>query len=447
MSTRPLPCSVVLGGGLGGICAAAALRHVSDEVVVVERDGLPSEPAGRRGVPQSEQLHNLLTCAQIHLERLLPGFGAEMRDAGCGDASVADETHVFELGIRMPERNLGLRLMCAWRPVIEHVARSLLLRAGRVVLRERTQATGLVLAPDGSVAGAALRVAGTPEVLEASLVVDATGAGSLAPWWLRALGRAAPPVETVRSEQWYVTALLERPKQWVDDPAFWLTFATPPRSPAGLVSPVRRDRWYVSLSGRRPDPPPRSHAEMAAYAARLEDPSIAELVAASTPLGPPHVFHKITTAWRRYDRLDDPIFGFLPLGDAVAAFNPLYGQGISVASWQAAELAEILQECDGGRADPEMLTVEYLARSTRACEAAWSLGELVDRAVTSPSPAMPHDDARYRALAHLIKGDTALHRLYVGVWHLIEPASALTQPLFASRLDEAATSLRAGLLP
>jgi len=44
--------AVVIGAGMGGLMAAAALSGFFTNVVIVERDELPRQPALRKGVPQ-----------------------------------------------------------------------------------------------------------------------------------------------------------------------------------------------------------------------------------------------------------------------------------------------------------------------------------------------------------------------------------------------------------
>jgi len=50
----------VIGAGMGGLAAAGALADFFDQVVVLERDTLPSEPAHRAGTPQARHVHALL---------------------------------------------------------------------------------------------------------------------------------------------------------------------------------------------------------------------------------------------------------------------------------------------------------------------------------------------------------------------------------------------------
>ncbi len=429
--------AVVLGCGVAGLAAAAALRNHYEEVVVIERDSIPERPESRRGVPQDEQLHNLLTCAQNNLEQLMPGFLNSLIEAGAGNARVGDETHVHELGIHIPERDLGLRLMSAWRPVIEHVAREKLLDEGRVAIEGIGRAIGLRLSGEDVVTGAVIDTEMGTKVIAASLVVDATGTGSNAFKWFREHEQQTPPTDELRVNQWYVSTLFKRPAEQVENNDFWLTFPGPAQTRGGLISPIGNEQWYVSLSGRSTDQPPRTVDEVREYAKTLDDDlSISSLIDHAEPQSKPNLFRKTNASMRRYDLLERPLQGFLPIGDSIASLNPLFGQGMSVASWQASELDTLLGSHRLGELDIEDLTPRYLSRALIAARSAWDLGQVVDQTIAGSSDAeLEEVKIRYKALSKLIEEDPDLHRLYVSIWHLIEPASALQAPNITDRLN------------
>jgi len=52
--------AVVIGGGIGGMCAARVLSQHFKRVTLLERDELPREAAHRKGVPQSRHPHVML---------------------------------------------------------------------------------------------------------------------------------------------------------------------------------------------------------------------------------------------------------------------------------------------------------------------------------------------------------------------------------------------------
>lgn len=54
------------------------LSDYYDEVCIIERDELPSEPANRQGVPQSFHPHRVLPRGGLILEHYFPGYNDEL---------------------------------------------------------------------------------------------------------------------------------------------------------------------------------------------------------------------------------------------------------------------------------------------------------------------------------------------------------------------------------
>jgi len=405
---------LVLGGGIGGILAAAALHRAGHRPVVLEQDDLSAAAGVRRGTPQAGQLHNLLTRAQVHLGELLPGYRDALLGSGGVEAVVSQQTHVRELGIAMPERDLGLRLWSAPRTVLEQVARDLLPLGCEI--RDRTRVTGIDVA-GGRVTAVHVERNGRAEVLPTDLVVDAMGTLSRAAEWTG----SAPPIEVQPVRQWYCTAVVERPPAWHGRSDFWLIFPDHPDTRGALVSPWGTDRWYVSLSGVTGGPVPRSPDDLVAFSQALPDPQVGELLRSARVVVPPRVFGKPTAVWRHYERQAAPVTGLLPLGDAVGSLNPLFGQGVSVAAWQAAGLAAAARSSTS----TEELTHRHLDQAAAACAAAWALMHVYAPPEGSDLPRL--GDNEWQTLAGLVRADAAAHRRYVGMWHLLEPTSVLRE--------------------
>lgn len=74
--------AVVVGAGLAGLLAAAALSDFFKNVVVVERDRLPTRPGLRKGVPQGAHVHTLLGYAVEAFDQLVPGMIGRLYEAG-----------------------------------------------------------------------------------------------------------------------------------------------------------------------------------------------------------------------------------------------------------------------------------------------------------------------------------------------------------------------------
>jgi 2-polyprenyl-6-methoxyphenol hydroxylase-like FAD-dependent oxidoreductase len=239
------------------------------------------------------------------------------------------------------------------------------------------------------------------------------------------------PEITCEVDSWYANAIFERPRAHRDDHEFWLVFPTTSHSKGALVSPIEADAWSVSLFGRRGDKPPSTSAECLAHVAALEEPAIARLLSGALARSDVRVFHYPAAIWRRYDnRLPSLPPGLLPLGDTIASLNPLYGQGMSIAAWQAVALARALAQCcarDDWWCD---FAREYLTRANAAVETAWLLGARMDRwSPTSGSglgevvsmSAAEHD----HSLACRVRDDPQIHSELVRAWHLLGPATVV----------------------
>ncbi len=94
------------------------------------------------------------------------------------------------------------------------------------------------------------------------------------------------------------------------------------------------------------------------------------ILQASEPLSDVHHTRSTRNVWRRFDRLRRPPRGFIALGDAVCAFNPIYAQGMSCASTAAVyvrDLSETLDPCSA-----EFPTTFY-AEQAKFLKGAWTL--------------------------------------------------------------------------
>lgn len=415
------PAAVVIGAGVSGLAAAAALRRHVDRVLVLERD-----PAAgpRRGVAQAEQLHNLLHCAQLHLERVLPGFGAALRARGAAVADVAAQTHVWEMGVRMPLRSVGLQIASAGWSAIEGAARDVL--PDGVEVRYATGVSGL-LVEDRRVTGV---MTTGDERIRADVVVDATGTRSQLPNWLAAIEDAAPLLQATTVDRWYVTVALQRPASYVEAPDFWLAFAAPPSSRGFLVSPATESTWRVSASGGRDAEPPSDLATLRKHAIQVAGEPLARLLDGATALGRPRLFRKPVVRWHRYDLLAQPLDGLWPVGDAIASLNPLLGQGISVAAWQASLLAESMPADAGAHHE----------RAAGPVRSALALATFLDEPVFDGAGRTVDPEAYFTALAQVVVDDERLHADYVRMWHLTLPLDGFRRPEMVDKVLAASST-------
>lgn len=218
----------------------------------------------------------------------------------------------------------------------------------------------------------------------ATLVVDASGRGSRTPQWYAALGRAAPQEETVDAGLAYATRMY-RPKDPATAPDAGVNVPGWPGCPRGAAYvPVEDGKWLLTVSGVRGHHPPTDAAEFTAFTATIGDPYVHELLARAEPLSPVHGFRDTYNRRRHYERPGALPEGFLVLGDAGCTFNPVYGQGMSVAALGALAVRTTL--ADGGGLRPG-ITAEAQRAVARAVEPAWLAAVGSDRPYASPDDA------------------------------------------------------------
>jgi 2-polyprenyl-6-methoxyphenol hydroxylase-like FAD-dependent oxidoreductase len=433
--------AVVIGAGMAGLAAAGALTGRFEEVVVLERDSLPGEPQWRLGAPQGQHVHALLTAGQRALERLRPGFTDAIVAAGAVAVRANADTRVEMPGYDpFPQRDFGWLTYCASRPLIEFVTRQLAAAAG-VQFRERRRVRRIEARADGA-AVVAVHHEGdddASERLEADVIVDASGRASLTLELLKALGCPAP-VETVIGVDFaYASAVFDIPEH---PPADWKILMTMP-SPAGLargglLAPIEHGRWIVSLGGRGDDTPPDDARGYMAYAAGLRTQSIHDVIKGARRVSEPVKLGFRQSTRRHFERLEPLPRGLLPIGDALCRFNPVYGQGMTVAAMEAVRLAELLDERVGA-ADPLAdLGATFVREADAIVEAPWRMSALPDLASPATRGERPADLEQMlrfgAALIQLTAEDAEVHKLDAEVRQLIKPTSALMRPDIIQRV-------------
>ncbi len=433
--------AVVIGGSMAGLLAARVLSDCFERVTVVERDRFPEGVENRKGVPQARHAHALLPRGSMIMARLLPGLSEELVSDGTVASDILAESRRYQRGGYRVRFSLGRKSLLMSRPFLEgHVLRRV--RAlPNVTMLEEHGVTDLLSgeADDGTskrVSGVKIkpRAPGASERrLDADLVVDASERGSRAATWLEEIGYERPEEERIAIGVGYTTRVYRSRPDDLSGAKFVLIESTPGRGRSfGAMFRMEDERWMVTLGGFLGERAPTDEAGFVEFARNLPAPDIHTVIKDAEPLGEAAKYNFPANLRRRYENLERVPDGYLVTGDALCSFNPIYGQGMSVAALEA----ETLEECltDG----LEDLPRRFYRSVSKVVDTPWKLAAGADFA----HPGVTGSKARATDLTNWYVGhvqraasrDQKVCLALILVTGLLAPPAVLFQPKIAYRV-------------
>ncbi len=427
--------AVVIGASMGGLLAARALSETFAEVIVVDRDTLPDAAASRRGVPQDKQLHVLLARGREALEELFPGLTDELVGLNVPLVDLHGQVDWVNDGHLMAKAPSKLLAFGIGRPLLEHVVRSRVAALPGVTLVTGCEVSGILATPDARrITGVRVqdRDAVAPRDLRADLVVDTSGRGSRMPLWLGQLGYPSVPEERVDVALSYVTRIYHREPGQIGGLLGTLANPVPGRPRMAVVASQEADRFAVVLSGMLGEMPPSDDAGMLAFAESLPSPNFAEIVGGAVPVSEPAVMRFPASQRRRYEKMRRFPDGLLVMGDAMCSFNPIYGQGMTVAATQALLLRRVM----AGGADG--VARRFFRGAAKLVDGPWQISVGSDLRFPEVegrrTPRVRLVNAYVNRLHGAATADPVLGAAFLRVMNLIDPPTRLLAPGIVMRV-------------
>ena len=424
--------AIVVGAGMGGLSAAAALARQFASVIVLDRDTLPDGAAPRMAVGQGAHTHQLLKAGELSLERLLPGITGEFIAAGAREMVVGRDVKVFDFGGWMEDCDAGFTVTSLSRPAYESVLRRRVAALPGVSIRHETSVKRFVV-EGGTCLGAELEDGTT---ILADLCVDATGMTGPLMRQLAEDGHAAFETEDVKINVAYASAKFRQKPEHRGQSTGFFFLPGPPGKQFGFLLPIEDDQWILSVGARGEDSPPKTIEQLVEYA-KAFDTRVHDCISGTEATSEIRTFRKATATRRKAWEAAKWPQGLIPIGDALSSVNPTYGQGMTVAACTAEALSDMLGKRAASGAGLDGVVADYLPVAAEIAARAWSLSVNSDYVYSETEGERPANFVMNRAMAATLRKlaveDIEFRVFRLKLVHMMENANALRDGPLAIR--------------
>lgn len=427
--------AVVIGGSMAGMLTAQVLSGYFAKVTIIDRDHFPEEAEIRDGVPQARHLHVLLAKGLEIVERLFPGIEADMKANGATTQVWGRDTTMFMERGWMPAFESDMKTHGISRMVLEWLVRKRIRANPKITLTERTIVKRLTTTGDRQrVTGVEVQLKGetTTRIIEADLVADASGRSSNAPEWLTNLGYEQVKETVVNSFLGYASRWYKRPPTFPADKKMITIQSLPPQYlSGGVIMEVENGECIVTLAGVNKNYPPTNEAGFLEFTRNLLSPAIYDIIRDAEPLSKVFGYQRTENRIRHYERFSRWLDGFIVIGDAACAFNPIYGQGMTTGAMEAEALGTLLGEYRY-REDTGMTKI-FQKRLAKVIETPWLMATSEDLRYPATEGAAPNWRIRFvqqyiQRIIAIMPDYPEAADIFLHVMNLVKPPIELFRP-------------------
>ncbi|MBT2282543.1 FAD-dependent monooxygenase [Paenibacillus polymyxa] len=374
--------AVVIGAGIAGLITARMLADYYEEVCVIERDEFPSAPNNRQGVPQSFHPHRVQPRGALIMEHYFPGYNEELIALGAISSNEEKLVVTNKYGTLVNKEDpSSFKIASSSRALMEWVLRNRIQEISQISFLTNTEVTGLLVSEDKhSITGIYTkerRGEKREKQLSADMVIDASGRSSKLIRWLEQIGLSVPEPEVLKVSLGYSTRYYKIkssiPNEWVmsdSDPEQGIR--------AGIFTRIEDDIAGLILFNAGGDVYPSTQPEE--FQEQLKhlfaSDKIVELMERLEPVQGPRGYRISESVRQHFELMEDWPSGLLVLGDAFCSFDPIHGQGITVAAIEAETIGKCLK---AHRLHPDpQFERNVLLRMQQAIDPAWWLSSVAD---------------------------------------------------------------------
>lgn len=286
-------------------------------------------------------------------------------------------------------------------------------------------------------------------MLEADLVVDASGRGALTMALLDTLAWESPSTTEVGVDISYATAFVQVPENAPSDWKIVLTLPNPPAQALNAVlAPAENNRWMVLIANHGQTTRLETWDSFLQALRRLTTPTLYNALRYATPPADIRHYSFPASLWRHFEQLPSLPRGILPIADSICRFNPIHGQGMSSAAKQARLLQDVMEDVSSATDPIAALQAGFMAKVGSVIQTPWGMSTSADLAFPETTGERSEDFEESRqfeaALFRAAVVDPVVHRVLLEVSQLLQPIDLLHDPDIIRRV-EAVSAQKASL--
>lgn len=365
--------AIVIGGSMAGKLAAKVLSNTFEEVIILEDGEKWDGISHRKRVPQSNHPHVLLKGGEEALEELFPNITNELIKSGSIVNNFTLDLKWHQFGLWKQPFKGEIHMIQQSRALLESHIQKRIEQVSNVITKYDMLVEELLVDEKlNKVYGinAKCLKTGMKEEFHADIVVDASGFGSKSIEWLQAYNIEVRE-EKVRIDLFYATRLFKLKENEELDCCNILMSPSFPENPYGvLIQTIEDNRYFVTFSGYANEQAPQTDEEFYNFAENLLIPNVTDFLNRAEAITDIKTYKIPYQVRRRFDLVNNLPEGFLVIGDAQCRFDPVFGQGVSVAAMEAYQLQLLLQ---GRTKLDKTFTQQFYKKAANIIETPWDM--------------------------------------------------------------------------
>ncbi|WP_151971737.1 hypothetical protein [Candidatus Uabimicrobium amorphum] len=265
-------------------------------------------------------------------------------------------------------------------------------------------------------------------------VVDTTGKNSKTIKLLEKYGFPAPRESRINSHLGYASRHYQIPEGKRDWKQLYIQMNPPHSFRGGVLQPIEENRWIATLIGANKDYPPGEDTAFLHFAKSLRNPMFYEAIRDAQPLSRIYCYRNTESRLRHFTQLKKLPGNLVCLGDSVCAFNPVYGQGMTVSALAVQELDNCLRK---NFSQSTQLSKSFYKKLHRANFMPWLIASSEDNRIAANNKSFSSKviHSFFDRVLHTATQKPSVHQAFLEVLHMTKPAHSLIYPkiLFSLR--------------